>query len=259
MKQVAVITGASSGIGLELARLHAQHGGDCILVARRDQRLREICEDLQRDYGIEARHIVADLASAEAPRMIQRLLRDWGVTVEVLINNAGFGGAGAFHSRDAEVDQAMIDVNIRALVELTRLFLRDMLARKQGRILQVASTAGLVPGGANLAVYSASKAFVVSFSRALWQECRGSGVSVTVLCPGATATEFAQVADTSDTAIFQNPADPRVVAEAGYRGMRRGKRVVVAGLTRWQRLQMALLPLLPERYVLAEVQRLQSP
>lgn len=143
-------------------------------------------------------------------------MKEWGVEVEYLINNAGFGGAGHFQEREAAADQAMIDVNIRALMELTRLFLRDMVARGSGRVLNVASTAGLIPGGPNQAVYGATKAFIVSLTKGLWQELQGTGVTITALCPSATDTEFAEVADPEGRRRFSKtrPASKRWLRKA---------------------------------------------
>jgi short-subunit dehydrogenase len=228
----ALITGASSGIGLELAKLLARDGYDLVLVARRREKLEALGEDLRKQHGIRVRAIAADLADPAAPAAIVRELEAASVAVDVVVNNAGFGELGPFANIDLETERRMIEVNITALTVLTKLFLPGMLARRRGRILNVASTAGFAPGPL-MAVYYATKAYVISLSEALAEELRGSGVSVTVLCPGPTTTEFQAVAHMESTRLFRLPGvvmDAAAVARAGYAGLMRGKRMVVPGL-----------------------------
>ena len=227
----ALITGASSGIGLELAKLFAAGGFDLVLVARRGDKLEALGKELAQQYGITSQAIAADLADAAAPEELFTQLAAAGVTVDVLVNNAGFGELGPFATIDLATGRRMIQVNITALTDLTKLFLPGMLTRGRGRILNVASTAGFAPGPL-MAVYYATKAYVISFSEAVAEELRGSGVSVTVLCPGPTLTEFQSVAHMESTRLFKMPGvvmDAGSVARAGYAGVMRGKRMVVPG------------------------------
>jgi short-subunit dehydrogenase len=228
----ALITGASSGIGLELAKLFARDGYDLVLVARRREKLEALGAELGQRHGIRFRVIAADLADPAAPAEIMRQVGAASVTVDVLVNNAGFGELGAFVKTDLDTAGRMIEVNVTALTALTKLFLPGMLARRRGRILNVASTAGFAPGPL-MAVYYATKAYVISLSEALAEELRGSGVSVTVLCPGPTLTEFQEVAHMQSTRLFRLPGvvmSGESVAMAGYAGLMRGKRMVVPGL-----------------------------
>jgi uncharacterized protein len=227
----ALITGASSGIGLELAKLFARDGYDLVLVARRREQLETLGAELEREHGIKSRAIAADLADPAAPAEIFRQVAAASVTVDMLVNNAGFGALGAFATIDVEVERRMIAVNVTALTALTKLFLDGMLARRRGRILNVASTAGFAPGPL-MAVYYATKSYVISLSEALAEELRGSGVSVTVLCPGPTITEFQAVAHMESSRLFRMPGvmNAASVARAGYAGLMRGKRMVVPGL-----------------------------
>ena len=189
MTGTALITGASSGIGLELAKLFARDGYELVLVARRVERLEELGRELTQRHGVRCHTISVDLAQPDAAAEIVRRLEGAGPAVDVLVNNAGFGVLGPLATTEPETAGRMIRVNIEALTQLTRALLPGMLARRRGRILNVASTAGFAPGPL-MAVYYATKAYVISFSEALAEELRGTGVTVTVLCPGPTRTEF---------------------------------------------------------------------
>jgi short-subunit dehydrogenase len=227
----ALVTGASSGIGLELASLMAADHTDVILVARRHERLQQVAADLTARHGIRAWTIAADLSRVGAPGEVAQRIKAIGVEVDILINNAGFGQRGAFAEISQERQLEMLDVNVRALTHLARLFLPAMISRRSGRIMNVASTAAFQPGPL-MAVYYASKAYVLSFSVALSLELEKSGVTVTALCPGPTRTEFQAVAGMGGTALGSKGVamDVRPVAVAGYRGMMRGKRIVTPGL-----------------------------
>ena len=229
---VALITGASSGIGFELARLFARDGHDLVLVARREAQLQQLARELADRYDVRATVIAKDLADPAAPPEVARRVAAAGLDVRFLVNNAGYGLTGEFSRTDVTTELRMIQVNITALMHLTKLFLPGMLAEHQGAILNVASIAGLVPGPL-MAVYYATKAYVISFSEALGEETRNSGVTVTVLCPGTTRTEFQERAGVDLKAgRVGRPwvADAASVAHAGYVGMLRGKRLVVPGL-----------------------------
>lgn len=246
---LALITGASSGIGLELARVHAQSGGDVILVARSEDKLQALKGELEAAHGIKAHVYACDLSAPGAAEKLYNDIKTDGHIIDYLINNAGFGGHGKFHERPWAQDDAMIALNIRALTALTRKFLDDMVARGSGRILNVASMAGFLPGPLQ-AVYYATKAYVLSFSEAISNELSGTGVSVTVLCPGATDTPFLEAANLDDIKSFKMMMMPvRPVAEYGYKAMLRGKRVAVPGWMNKFTVSI-LIPLLPRSWVL---------
>jgi uncharacterized protein len=230
MKPTVLITGASGGIGEQLARLFAAHGYDLVLVARGADKLQALSAELARAHGVEARVMAADLADPAAPERLFEALD--GVAIEALVNNAGFGARGAYAELDYEVEARMIQVNVTALAHLTRLFLPGMLARRNGKILNVASTAAYVPGPL-MAVYYASKAFVLSFSEAIAEEVQGSGVTVTALVPGPTETNFAATAGNQDTPLFRTGAvmSAAAVAQVGFDGLMAGKRVAIAGVS----------------------------
>jgi short-subunit dehydrogenase len=218
------------GLGAELARLFAADGHDLVLVARRRDKLEALGAELETKHGVRAVALPEDLGDREAPVRIARELEKRGVAVEFLVNNAGFGTNGAFADLELGRELEMVQVNVMALVHLTRVVLPAMIARRSGRILNLGSTAGFVPGPF-MADYYASKAFVNSFSQALWYELRGTGVTVTVSCPGATATEFAQVAGNDKSRLFKGGGmGATEVASHAYRAMMRGKRMAIPGL-----------------------------
>ena len=230
-RPTALITGSSAGIGLDLAHLFAAGGHDLILVARRKEALDRVAAEYATRHAIRAEVIVADLADPAAPGRIRDEVTRLGMSVDTLVNNAGFGSHGPFAETDISCELDMVQVNICSLMHLTRLFLPAMLARRAGRILNVASIAGFVPGP-YMSTYYATKSFVVSHSLALWRELRRTGVSVTLLCPGPTHTEFQQRAGIGHAKLFSgwsvmNSLD---VARAGYEGCLKGKLFVVPGL-----------------------------
>ncbi|MEO1078208.1 MAG: SDR family oxidoreductase [Pseudomonadota bacterium] len=226
MSNRALITGASAGIGEELARIHADKGGDLVLVARRKDRLDELAEELREEHSVEVDVIVQDLAKKNAAQILYTKLGELGLDIDVLINNAGLGAHGLFHELTLERQMTILQVNINALTELTHLVAQEMVERGTGRILNVGSTAGFLPGPLQ-AVYYASKAYVNSFSQAIANELKSSGVTVTVLCPGPVATEFQEVADMGGVRGFDFAADARSVAKCGYRAMMKGRLVAV--------------------------------
>jgi short-subunit dehydrogenase len=225
MDSWALITGASTGIGRELAKVFARHGFKVVLSARNEARLQEVAAELREAHKTESMVLPADLAKPEAPHEIFAALRN--TPVSVLVNNAGFGNHGPFAATSLALQKEMMQVNMTALVELTHLFVQAMLTNRAGRILNVASTAAFQPGP-TMNVYYASKAFVYAFSYALAEELAGTGVSVTALCPGMTRTEFMERAHLRPRGWLMMEA--RQVAETGYRGMMKGKRVVIPGL-----------------------------
>ncbi len=256
-RSTALVTGASSGIGRELARVLAAQGHDLILTARHDGPLRELAAEVQSRHGITARVLPEDLATTGGPGRLHARLADDGLAVDVLVNNAGFGEYGPFAASDPERDAAMLQLNVQALTLLTRLLLPGMLARGQGRILNVASTAAFFPGPL-MAVYYASKAYVLSLSEALAAEVSGTGVTVTCLCPGPTRTGFQEEAHMEGVRLVRRPLmDAARVARAGYAGMRRGRTIVVPGML--NRLMILAPRFLPRRMAAALVRWAQAP
>lgn len=222
-----IITGASAGIGETFARTLAAQGQDLILVARRKDRLTELAEELGRQHGIDARVLTADLARPDAAATLADELTAHGWALSGLINNAGFGDRGSFEKMDLERQLAMIQVNVTSLVDLTWRLLPQLRQQGEGFIINVASTAAF-QAGPNMAIYYATKAFVLSFSEALHEELRGSGVRVSALCPGATESEFASRANMTDTRLFRSGtmSAEAVVAEALAR---RQRAIVISG------------------------------
>jgi short-subunit dehydrogenase len=228
-RQTALITGASSGIGLELAKLFAQGGYDVVLTARNHDKLYSLAHELQERYSVKCRVLVKDLANPCTPQEIFNELTRLQVSVDILVNNAGFGVHGFFAQTSLKRELEMIQVNLVSLTELTKLFLPAMVKNRYGRILNVSSTAGFQPGP-YMAIYYATKAYVTSFSEALWAELEGTGVTVTALCPGPTETNFKTGADLGETKLFKNLAmSASDVARDGYRGLMKGKSVVISG------------------------------
>jgi short-subunit dehydrogenase len=229
--QTALITGGSGGIGFQIARVLARKGFDLVLVSRKRDTLEASAGQLVGKFGVRVHVFAADLRRAEAPKAIFEFLQNENVPIEVLVNNAGFGLGGEFADTDVRRELDMIQVNIAALTHLTKLFLPPMIRHKSGRVLNIASTAAFQPGPL-MAVYYATKAYVLSFSQALAEELRHSGVTVTALCPGATATDFAATAQVTKSRLFSafGMADPADVAEFGVAAMMHGRRVAIPGI-----------------------------
>jgi hypothetical protein len=230
--QTALITGASRGLGLELARLYAADGSNLVLVARTAEDLDREAQALRSAHGVEVRTIAADLADPTAPAAVAAAVAD--LTIDVLVNNAGFGTTGAFHELPVgrEVDQ--VQVNVTALTALTGHFLPGMIERDRGHVLNIASTAGFQPGPF-MATYYATKAYVLSFSEALAHELKDTAVSVTAHCPGATATNFAATAGNDKNKLFtmKAPADAATVAKHAYTAAHAGRAVAIPGFQNW--------------------------
>ena len=231
MSKTALITGASGGIGYELALLFAQDRYDCILVARSRDKLTELAARLESEFRVKTLVIAKDLSRPTAVDEIYEEVTATPMQVEVLVNNAGFPVFGLFVETDLKVELEMLQVNVIALTALTKLILKGMVERRAGRILNLASTASFVPGPL-MAVYYASKSYVLSFSEALANELRGTGVTVTALAPGPTRTGFQKHGELEDSRLFQGEiADAASVALAGYRGLMAGKTLVIPGFT----------------------------
>lgn len=244
----ALITGASGGIGLELARIHAQKGGDLVLVARSRGKLEDIKLDFQLRYKIRVNVISEDLSQIDAAKRIYEYTQSQGIEINTLINNAGFGGHGLFHQRDLEDEQAMMQLNMVTLTQLTHYYVKDMVANKQGQVLNVSSTASFMPGPLQ-AVYYATKAYVTSFTQALAEEVADYNVTVTALCPGPVATNFVKAGNLEGVDLWKNAKPPELVAKYGYQAMEKGKLVAInegqlAFILKW------IVPLLPRKMVL---------
>ncbi|HEX9639421.1 MAG TPA: SDR family oxidoreductase [Acidobacteriota bacterium] len=254
--KTALVTGASSGIGAELARLFAQGGWDVVLVARDRERLGRLAAELGAQHGVSARVMARDLSRSDSPGEIQRQLEAEGVRIDALVNNAGFGTHGPFAAADLKAELDQLQVNLVSLTHLTKLLLPPMLERGAGWILNVASTAAFQPGPL-MAVYYATKAYVLSFSEALAEELRGSGVTVTALCPGPTGTEFQARAGMKHMKLARGRLmDAASVAQAGYQGMLEGKRLVIPGFQNWLLTQVVAFA--PRRWVTRVVRWLQE-
>jgi uncharacterized protein len=249
MPNTALITGASAGIGKELAHYHASRGGDLIIVARRADALQELKAELEAKHRVQVHSFPVDVGTAEAATKLYHSIKAHGLTVDILINNAGFGLHGFFHEADLARNLAMVDLNIKALMALTHHVSKEMVARRSGKLLHVGSTAGMIPGPFQ-ATYHASKSFVNAFSLALADELRVHGVTSTVLAPGPVATEFFDVADMKGAkGISGKLPTAAEVAKIGYEGMIAGKLVVFND----RKLQLLLgwvVPFLPRKMVL---------
>ena len=256
-RPVALITGASMGLGAEFARLFAANGHDLVLTARSADKLAAVKREMEGLHGASVRVIVADLADPRAPHAIFDEISAAGIQVDALVNNAGFGMYGVFHQSERPGVLDMIQVNVTALVLLTRLFVDGMVARKHGYILNVASTAAFQPGPLQ-PVYYASKAFVLSFTEAIRNELAGTGVVATALCPGPVATGFqarANVGDLRGLRLMMRTT-PEEVVRAGFDGMLKGKSVVIPGAL--NRVIVFLLRFFPRDFITATVRRIQS-
>lgn len=231
-KTVVLITGASSGIGYEFCRLFARNGYHLAIVARNKKKLEAIASGLRKEYGVDVFSFPCDLADETAPVELDRRLKQKKLLVDILINNAGFGVYGPFSETSVEKELAMIRVNIVSLTHLTKLILPGMIGRKSGKILNVASTTAFQPGPL-MAVYYASKAYVLSFSEALAAETCETGVTISALCPGATRTQFQQRAGIGQLRFLNSflVMDAATVADAGYHGLMKGTRVIIPGFS----------------------------
>ncbi|MFZ0770617.1 MAG: SDR family oxidoreductase [Candidatus Sulfotelmatobacter sp.] len=232
--RTAVITGASGGIGYELAKLFARDGYNLVLVARDGDKLNQVAGELQGKFGVTVKPVALDLAAAPAAKFLFDQLQREAVVVDVLVNNAGFGMLGEFAGMAEEEILGQIQLNVTALTHLTRLFLPAMVARRGGKIMNVASTAAFQPGPL-MAVYYATKAYVLSFSEALANEVAGAGVVVSCFCPGPTDTGFAKRAGSENSRVFKKigAMNAEAVARDGYRGLMAGKTVVFSGMQNW--------------------------
>jgi short-subunit dehydrogenase len=257
--QTALITGASAGIGVDLAECFARDGYDLILTARSEGALADVAGRLTGAHGVKAHVIAQDLGAHGGGSAVAAKIADSGLSVDVVVNNAGYGHAGALTSSDLATQLGMIDLNVRALVELTYLYWDRMLASGRGGVLNVASTAAFQPGPL-MANYYASKAYVLSFSEAMWEEARGTGVHVSCLCPGPTVSQFRERAGTGKTRLAKTAGAAMAsapVARAGYEAWKRNQRVIVTGAR--NAFQAGMVKYIPRERLLRIVRNVQSP
>jgi uncharacterized protein len=246
--KTTLITGASSGIGEAFARALAARGENLLLVARSRDKLARLCEELKQAHNVNAQYVALDLTRTEAPAQLFAETKQRGLEVEMLINNAGFGSMGDFARLDVGRELEMIDLNVKALVALTHLYLLPMRERRCGTILNVASTAAF-QGVPYMATYAATKAFVLSFSEALWDENRALGVHVMALCPGVTETNFFVAAQT-DKPPMRVAQTPEEVVRTALKGLKRGKSHIISG---WTNYIMAESERLVPRWIVARI------
>lgn len=253
----ALITGASDGIGLELAKIHAANGGDLVIIARSTDKLLHLKEELETANSIRVHVIEKDLSTDNAALEVYNEVKAAGITVDYLINNAGFGDFGFFVTSDWSKQNRMIQLNITALTQFTRLYLPEMVARKNGKIMQVASTASFQPGPL-MSVYYATKAYVLHFSEAVNNEVAGSGVTITALCPGATASGFQKAAEMEESKLVKGKKLPTAaeVAAYGYKAMLNGKAVAIPGFL--NNLMAFGVRLIPRSLVVKIARKIQS-
>ncbi len=255
--KTALITGATGGLGKEFVRIHAEKDGDLVLVGRNPQKLAQLQQDVQNKYHVKAMTIAVDFTEFDAAEQIFNELQKANVQVDYLINNAGLGGQGTFLQRTMEQDINMAKVNMIVPTKLMKLILPQMVKRGSGRVLNVSSSAALIPGPLQ-AEYYATKAYFTSLSNALWYELKDTGVTVTTLMPGAMATDFAKAGGLADTKMFANGVSPVKVAEEGYQSMLNGEMNVFAGLPGWQRPFVGMMPMMPKKTIMKFVADQQS-
>lgn len=245
----ALVTGASSGIGAEIAKLFAADGDDVVLVARREERLQELATQIEDEHGTKATVVPMDLTEADADLKLFEEVEDRGIEVHTLVNNAGFTTFGRFDTTEIDRDVKMIDLNVTAVTRLTKRFVRPMVERGDGAVLNTSSMAGIAPTPTQ-AVYAATKAYILSFSESIGHELEDEGITVTALCPGPVDTEFLELEGMEDSGVEDGSLnDPRSVAEAGYEGLKNGKRVVIPSMK--MRTLAQLKRLLPRRKVVS--------
>ncbi|WP_028980883.1 SDR family NAD(P)-dependent oxidoreductase [Sporocytophaga myxococcoides] len=257
-KKNVLITGGTSGIGLELAKLFAQEGFDLVLVARDFSELQAISVEFHHQFGIQVITIEKDLSKKDAPFEVCEEIRSKNIQIDILVNNAGQGAYGKFSETDINRELEIIQLNIAAYVVLTKYFLKDMLSRNEGRILNVASIAGKMPGPWQ-SVYHGTKAFVLSWTEAIQQEIKDTNITITSLLPGATATDFFHKADMEEATLVQKGdlADPEQVAKDGYKALMSGELKVVSG---WKnKAQVVMSGILPDKAVAAMSEKQNKP
>ena len=253
MKKTVLITGASSGIGEAMADVFARTGYSLVITARHAEKLETISKTLMEQYGTTVFFIPADLSKSETPEIIFKQVREKGIEIEILVNNAGFGDFGFFHESDWKKQEEQINLNIKALTHMTHLFVQEMVKRKSGKILNVASTAAFQPGPL-MSIYYATKAYVLFFTEGIANELKDFGISVTALCPGPTASNFQVRAEMESSKLFKRKKIPSSmeVAEYGYKSLMKGKTVAIHGTMNYL---TALSPRFAPRNMVAKVVR----
>lgn len=252
----ALITGASSGIGKELAIIHASKGGNLVLLARREKELKELQRQIIENFNVTVHVIPIDLTEQEAVSSVMTYLSEQQISIDVLMNNAGFGGYGLFAERSISADLNMVDLNIKTLISLTHAIIPSMKKKGRGYILNTASTAGFLPGPLQ-ATYFATKAFVVSFTEAISYELKDTGISVTALCPGPVKTEFEKTAGMEGGNFFEKAMSAELTAKRAYRAMENKRVIFISEYPLGFTLRF-VLPLIPRRWQAAMVYRLQK-
>lgn len=257
MNKTALITGASGGIGMELAKIHASKGNHLVLVARNLKKLEQLKSEIENEHTVNVMLVKKDLSLADAALEVYQEVSKQKIQIDYLINNAGFGDYGWFYKTNWEKEQQMINLNITALTQFCKLYLPEMVKRGSGKIMNVASTASFQPGP-GMAVYYATKAYVLHFSEALHSEVRKKGVTVTALCPGATESGFSAAADMEDSKLFKGKKLPSSaeVARYGYKAMMKGKPVAIHGLMNY--LMANSVRFAPRSWVVAMVKGIQA-
>lgn len=253
MQQTCLITGASTGIGYEFVKIFAAKKYNLVLVARSEEKLKQIAQELKGFHNVKVKIIIEDLSLPNAADAVLAELKKDNIHIDILVNNAGIGLQGFFAETSLKKELDMIQLNIVALTQLTKLLLPAMIKNKYGKILNVASVAGFFPGPC-MAVYFASKAYVLSFSQAINNELEGTGVSCTALCPGGTKTDFFKSGEMENSQLAQNMkmADPATVAQEGYVGLMKNKPIVICGL--YNKIQIFAIRFIP-RFILTRITR----
>lgn len=257
MPHTTLITGASSGIGMELARVFAREGHDLFIIARREERLNDLKEEMESKHGVTVHVLPLDLSDRNAPQTLFDFTQKKNLTIDVLVNNAGVGDFGFFHESDWKWQETMINLNMKSLTHLTHLFLPKMIKLDSAYIMNVASNAAFQPGPL-MSIYYATKHYVLAFSEAIANELKDTSVSVTALCPGPTKSGFQETASMEKSRLVNTMPlpDSRQVAEYGYKAMMKGKRVAVHGII--NKIFAVAVRFLPKRLVTASVRFIQS-
>lgn len=255
--KTALITGATGGLGKEFVKLFANDGFNLVLVGRNEAKLTDIKQNIERKYAIKIFTISIDFNDNEAAEKIYKYVKDKNIKIDFLINNAGLGGQGSFIERSMKQDINLFKVNMLVPTKLMKLFIPDLINQGSGKVLNVSSSAALIPGPLQ-AEYYATKAYLTSLSNAINYELRNTNITVTTLMPGAMDTGFAEAGGLTETKMFSNGVNPEKVAKQGYLAMIKGKLNVFAGLPGWQRPFVKLMPLMPKKTMMRFVENQQS-
>jgi short-subunit dehydrogenase len=256
-QKTVLITGSANGIGYQLARIFAHENYNLVLVDRVDEKLTKIAVDFQKEFGVSVKPIIKDLSISISPEEIFTELQEAGIKVDILVNNAGFGNHGLFNETDLSTELEMLQVNLVCLTHLTKLFLKEMVKQGSGKILNVSSAAAFQPGPL-MAVYFATKAYILSFSEAIANELEGTGVTVTVLCPGSTVSAFHERTGMADSKMLKGKKmmDAETVAQIGYDALIEGKTIVIPGFA--NKLMAKCVRFIPRKIVTKIVRSMQE-